>query len=358
MSSLSLPLHFKNFDIAAVFAGGNALGAYHLGVCEGMTEARIEPSWLVGASIGAVTAALYAGSPPEDRLALLRRFWTDAAQPSLSWLDAMPHQTRAYLNNGQALTAVLMGRPGVFSWRYPGLWSLLPGMPPDVALRDSQPLMRTLERLVDFDRLNNGESRVSVLTLDVETGEEVWFDSREQTIRAEHIVASCALAPLFPPIEIEGRLLCDAGLGNNLPFDKVFREASSRNMLCIASDLFHPEHGRPETLDQTVARAQDLAFAIQTKRSVAALIRERELMQQHDANVPSSILAHLAYQAPGHQRGLKSLDFSSRSLAERMRRGRADFDVMLPHLHTAPHDAPLAYLPPMSESVSEAVKAF
>ncbi|MBM3603581.1 MAG: patatin-like phospholipase family protein [Alphaproteobacteria bacterium] len=334
------------FDVTAVFAGGNALGAYHLGVCEGMTETGLKPSWLVGASIGAVTAALYAGGPTGDPLQPLRTFWDQAAQPTLPWLDFMPQGIRSRLNNENALTGLLFGRPGVFRPRYPGPWSLVPGVPSDVAVRDLRPLARSLESLVDFDRLNDGKCRVSILALDVETGEEVWFDNRDQPIRVEHLLASCALAPLFPPVEIEGRLLCDAGLGNNLPFDRVFHEAPDHNILCIASDLFHPDHGRPETLDQTVARAQDLAFAIQTRRSVAALARERELVRQRSPESPSSILAHLAYQAPGHQRGLKTLDFSSRSIKERAAKGRSDFEAMLPRLHAAPQNRPLAYLGP------------
>ena len=55
--------------------GGGALGAYQAGVYEGLVEAGIEPSWVVGISIGAINAALIVGNPPERRVERLREFW-------------------------------------------------------------------------------------------------------------------------------------------------------------------------------------------------------------------------------------------------------------------------------------------
>ncbi len=53
-----------------------------------------------------------------------------------------------------SVMALLFCRPNIFQRRYPGLWSILPWMPNDVAIYDHAPLRRTLERLVDFQRLN------------------------------------------------------------------------------------------------------------------------------------------------------------------------------------------------------------
>ena len=55
--------------------GGGALGAYQAGVYEGLVEAGVEPSWVVGISIGAINAALIVGNPPERRVERLREFW-------------------------------------------------------------------------------------------------------------------------------------------------------------------------------------------------------------------------------------------------------------------------------------------
>src|SRR5690349_20993642 len=89
----------------------------------------------------------------------------------------------------------MFGRPSIFRDRPIGLWSLLPWMPNDVAMYDQTPLRRTLERLVDFDRLNRAAVRFTLATVDIETGEEVYFDTTRDTIRPEHILASAAIPP-------------------------------------------------------------------------------------------------------------------------------------------------------------------
>lgn len=175
----SEPLVPQGFDFTLVLGGGNALGAYHLGVCEGLLERDAVPSYVIGASIGAVTGAILLGNPPETRLPRLRAFWEGAAQPSSPWLAHLPHELRARWSNLFGLNAALGGRPGLSAMRVPGLWSLLPGMPPDRAVQDLTPLRRTLDELVDWDRLNAGPERLSVLATDADTAEEVWFDTQE-----------------------------------------------------------------------------------------------------------------------------------------------------------------------------------
>ena len=321
-----------DLDLAVVLGGGNALGAYHLGVCEellaggldGDPAGQVQPSWYVGASIGAVTAAILVGNPATTRLDRLREFWQDVAQPGSPWLPFLPANVRAYWSNGFGLGAALTGRPGLATMRMPGLWSLLPGMLPDQAVQDLAPLRRTLERLVDFGRLNAAPERLSILAIDLNTAEEVWFDNREGGIGPDHILASASLTPLFPPVVIDGRQLCDAGLRNNLPIERVFSEPRHRPLLCVASDLYGLGGVQPASLDRAVTRAQDLGFAAQAQRGIEGLARERSLLRQLDPRSPAAVLAHLAYDAPSHQRSLKALDFSSASLTERAQQGRAD----------------------------------
>jgi NTE family protein len=342
--------HDLTDDRAVSFAlgGGNALGAYHLGVCERLFAAGILPSWIAGTSIGAVTGAILVGNPPQTRLARLREFWNRAAQIALPEAP-LPPEIRARINNDYALAALLFGRPGLFGSRFPGIWSLLPGMPPDRALRDHAPLARTLEDLIDFDRLNAAPERLSIVALDMETGEEVWFDNRHGAIGPEHLLAATALAPLFPPVEIDGRLLCDAGFGNNLPFDRIFREPPPRETLCIAVDAYTLAHGRPATLDETVARVQDLAFASQTRR---ALARRSPASGRSSGASTRRAPARRSPTSPigpaGHQRTLKPLDFSRASLDERVEAGLADAEAILDRLARAPRGQPLTYLGPLA----------
>jgi len=138
----------------------------------------------MGASVGAVTGAIIAGNAPEERLSKLRTFWSRATQhtaPSpTAWL-----KPRQIYNSLHALLALTYGRPGLYRQRFPGLWSALPWVPNDVALLDHKPLLRTLEELVNFERLNQSETRLTVACADVETSEEVYFDSARQEIRPE-----------------------------------------------------------------------------------------------------------------------------------------------------------------------------
>ena len=166
-------------DVVLALGGGNAIGAYHLGICEKLYDHGIEPGWIVGASIGAVTGAILAGNPPERRLERLHQFWEAAAQPDKLVPVPQTKQGRVVYNALHAATGMMLGRSSVFRLRYPGLWSLLPWLPNDVSLYDHSPLRRTIEELVDFDLLNRAEVRLSILAIDSETAEEVYGTLRD-----------------------------------------------------------------------------------------------------------------------------------------------------------------------------------
>ncbi|WP_425293872.1 patatin-like phospholipase family protein, partial [Microvirga pakistanensis] len=72
-------------------------------------------------------------------------------------------------------------------------------------------LRDTLERLIDFGRLNRGDIRFTAVCVDLETGDEVVFDTAQGEVAPEHLLATSAITPVFPPVEIGGRLLCDPG---------------------------------------------------------------------------------------------------------------------------------------------------
>ncbi|APX86069.1 patatin [Methylorubrum extorquens] len=310
-------------DLALVLAGGNAVGAYHAGVYEALHGAGLRPDWVVGASIGAVTAAIIAGNAPEDRVSKLSTFWDEATQttgPSPTGLL----KPRQIYNGLHALLALAWGRPSIFGHRLPGLWSALPWVPNDVALFDNAPLLRTLERLVDFERLNRGDTRLTVGCVDVETGEEVYFDTAREVVRPEHILASTAIMPAFPPVELDGRVLCDAGYTNNLPLDPLFETEPGRDLLCIASDLFSLRAPRPASLDAVLERANDLIFASAPRRAIAGLKREYELRERLDPTGPTVTLLHLVYQAGADELAAKSFDFSPSSIHDRWAAGGRD----------------------------------
>lgn len=313
----------KPRDLAFVLAGGNAIGAYHAGAYETLHDHGLRPDWVVGASMDAVTAAIIAGNPPEDRVAKLHTFWDEATQKTGPDPTGLLKPRQIY-NGLHALMTFAWGRPNIFGHRLPGLWSALPWVPNDVALFDNAPLLRTLERLVDFERLNRGGMRLTVGCVDIETGEEVYFDTSREEVRPEHILASTAILPAFPPVEIEGRVLCDAGFTNNLPLDPIFASEPEKDLLCIASDLFSLKAPRPKSLDAVLERANDLIFASAPRRAIAGLRREYELRDRLDPTGPAVTLLHLVYQAGADELAAKSFDFSPSSIRDRWAAGGRD----------------------------------
>ena len=86
--------------------------------------------------------------------------------------------------------------------------------------------------MVDFDRINDTKDmRLSVGAVNVRTGQFGYFDNAERTIRSEHIMASSALPPGFPPVEIDGEYYWDGGLFSNTPLEYVLDYSQRRSRL-------------------------------------------------------------------------------------------------------------------------------
>jgi len=152
--------------VALVLQGGGALGAYQAGVYEALAESRIEPNWIAGISIGGINAAIIAGNPPNTRVDRLREFWTqvtsDAPRHWFGWAAAKGDGARNLLNQFSANLALMQGANGFFTARPLSPWLQPSGTLEATSFYDTRELKRTLERLVDFDRLNAGLLRFSV----------------------------------------------------------------------------------------------------------------------------------------------------------------------------------------------------
>src|SRR3954468_7211739 len=98
---------------ALVLSGGMGLGSYHAGVFTSLWRAGIQPQRLAGSSIGAITCALIAGTPPNDRHATLRSFWS----ADFGCRTHSPPSWRHVANWSYALEARLFGVPGHFQPR-------------------------------------------------------------------------------------------------------------------------------------------------------------------------------------------------------------------------------------------------
>jgi NTE family protein len=173
--------------------------------------------------------------------------------------------------------------------------------------------------LVDWDKLNKGNIRLSIACTDLITGSLVAFDtSRGDKISADHIMASCGFIPEFAPVEVDGRQLVDGGLYANAPVELVLHDPEQSAIdLLVVSDLFSASNEMPKSLEQAFARKNDLLFANQTNRVMDIY---RKLGQ-----LDSTKCLHVSYRAPDYEAGPeKTFDLSQASIIDRWATGRDD----------------------------------
>ena len=241
--------------------GGGALGAYHAGVYEGLAEAGREPTWAVGVSIGAITAALIAGNPPARRVERLKAFWERISGYAPSDLPPALDMLRPAFNMMSAGTVATFGAPGFFVPRMPPPFMAAPGTPEATSFYDTEPLRATLEEMVDFDLINSGKTRISLGAVNVQTGQSIYFDNRRIRIGVEHVMASGALPPGFAAVEIGGQHYWDGGIVSNSPLTYVTDEKPLTTALIIQVDLFKAKGEMPLNLDQVLERHKDIQYS-------------------------------------------------------------------------------------------------
>ena len=356
-------------SVALLLQGGGALGAYQAGVYEALIEHNIEPTWIAGISIGAINSAIIAGNPVQDRVAKLRSFWelvSDAGDGGFAnfWSGLLHGDTARGLANGFAASAVMSnGVKGFFTPRFPPPY-LAHGTADATSWYDTAALKTTLEGLVDFDRINAGVTRFSVGAVNVETGNFAYFDNATDKIRAEHIMASGALPPAFPAIEIDGEFYWDGGLVSNTPLDWVLSSRSDLDTLVLQVDLWSARGEMPADLAAVAVRMKEVQFSSRTRAATDDFRRTQqlraafnELLEQMpddlkmtpqakmlaEASDPSVFnIVQLVYRSPTYEGQSKDYEFSRRTMEEHWRAGHRDAVKTLAHpevltLPTAAH---------------------
>ena len=271
--------------VALVLQGGGALGSYQAGVYEALASSDYKPDWVAGISIGAINAALIAGNSPETRVEKLREFWRAITTPTrwavpISGLfngAGLPFDLAKQIS---AMHALLLGQTNFFAPRKPADWWF--GRTP-TSYYDTNSLKSTLERLVDFDRINSREIRFSVGAVNVRTGNFVYFDNAEIEIRPEHVLASGALPPGFPSVEIDGEHYWDGGLVSNTPLQHVIEYYPRRSHLIFQVDLFPARGALPKNLNDVGERDKDIRYSSRTRAVTDRLRREHDL--RHSINM-------------------------------------------------------------------------
>ncbi len=339
------------FDsVALLLQGGGALGAYQAGVYEGLANAYLEPDWVAGISIGAINAALIAGNSPDVRLEKLRGFW-DAVTADPLWACAMSGAAhgdlaRSLSNQFSAGLAATVGAPGFFSPRALTPWLQLAGTPEATSYYDTSKLRATLERFIDFDLINNGETRLSMGAVNVATGNFVYFDNTTHVIGPEHVMASGALPPGFPAVEIEGEFYWDGGVVSNTPLQWVLESGPRQDTLAFQVDLWSAHGPLPRTMAEVVTRQKEIQYSSRTRANSDRFRTEQNLrnaLADLLAKLPDSLrdtpeyrilqpvaerkvysLIQMIYRSGQHEGGSKDFDFSRQSMEDHWRTGYHD----------------------------------
>lgn len=334
--------------IALLLQGGGALGAYQVGVFEALTEHGYTPDWIAGTSIGAINGALIAGNAPQQRLARLDEFWRGIASEDPFKFAPQADSLRRFDGFLSAMHSLVLGQAGFFRPRL----NPFGGSDAETAsFYDTTPLKRTLERLVDFDLLNDGGMRLSVGAVSVTRGDLAYFDTNHQRLGAEHIMASGALPPGFPAVRVDGELFWDGGLYSNTPLETVLEELPRTSTLCFAINLWNRGGVEPVSIPDVLTREKEIRYASRfrnqveeyrerhdMRRAIRALFDELpaekralpEFRKLADFGCRTTMhVVHLGHVSYDWELSSKDVDFSQSTLKERRRRGYRDAVRML-----------------------------
>lgn len=332
--------------VALALQGGGALGSYQAGVAEALTQAQIAPTQVVGVSIGAINAALIAGNPPERRMDRITQFWERVTAQSAWWPTpsaAAPRRLYNLMNAGEAL---LQGVPGFFSPRPINPWFTPSGWSGATSFYDTAPLRETLRELIDWELLNSGRTRIAVGAVDVRRGNFRYFDSALERIEPEHIMASGALPPGFPGVEIDGALYWDGGLVSNTPLQYLLEYEELQDTLVFQVDLFNAAGAAPRDMAGVLARQKEILYSSRTRHNTDAFRRthmartrlrhalmrvpEQSLTEQDRAflaateDMPQVNILHLIYQRKSPESDAQDYEFSRASMLDHWAAGHAD----------------------------------
>ena len=269
----------RSFDypgqVVLVLQGGGALGAYQAGVYQALHEAGIEPEWVIGTSIGAINGAIIAGNEPRKRLEQLTRFWEMVQGRRLGNVGDLAGLWPALSGAFAQLGIYTRGIEGFFKPNPQAAWGVNTPVGVDkAAFYTTEPLRDTLHELVDFKCINAGRTRLTLGAVNVRSGEMRYFDSREEKIEVEHVMASGALPPAFPAVRIGESSYWDGGIYSNTPIEAVLDDKPRRDSLIFAANMWHPHGPEPDTIAQVLARYKDIQYA---SRATSHITRQQQI---------------------------------------------------------------------------------
>ena len=276
-----------NVENVLVMQGGGSLGAFACGVFKALVKKNIKIDIAAGTSIGAVNAAIIVGSKSDHPEKDLEDFWIEIAESNPNIIADFfvldyDSNTRTYNTkkiSSASANAAVFGVPKMFVprwWNWENMFKDRQYFDAKswTYLHDHSPLAKTLDKYVDYKKLNRAAAaaeeklpevlRLIITAVDVMTARPLIFDNTKMEIKAKHILASSGY-PIygFPWVEVEDNVYAwDGSLLSNTPVREVL-SVSPRNdkNLFIVENYTRKIHKLPSNMAEVESRAKDIIFS-------------------------------------------------------------------------------------------------
>lgn len=210
--------------IGLALGGGAVLGAAHVGTLRAMEEYDIEINYIAGTSIGAFVAAFYA----------FGKNWKEIKEiaSELRWLD---------------ITGISLSRFGLLS---------------------NDKLGELIVKHIGNKNIEEADIPFAMVATDVTSGEKVILDKGPV---AEAVMASTCIPGIFKPVEINGKMLVDGGIVENVPINTT-RGLGAKYVIGVDLNSRH-KYDKPDNILDVIMN------------SFHFLIRHADKLQTEDADL-------------------------------------------------------------------------
>ena len=201
--------------------------------------------------------------------------------------------------------------------------------------------------------INSKKVRLSVGAVNVTSGNSEYFDNTDRIIGPDHIMASAALPPAFPPVVIDGQVYWDGGIVSNTPLQYVLDTRGKRSLLALQVDLFNARGALPVNLAGVQQRQKDIIYSSRTRynsnmaaevanarKALRDLLLKLPAKLQRDVSVKTLVeaartapadIVHLIYRQASYELESKDYEFSRVSVLEHWKAGRCDVRDTIEH---------------------------
>lgn len=276
-----------------VLQGGGSLGAFACGAMKAFAKKNIMFDIISGTSIGAINAAIIAGSRSDNPYKALEEFWLELAESSVRLIpdfytldfDQEKKVLQIVQSPSASINSAIFGVPKFFVPRWLQ-WNVQTGL--DIGksqfpsnwtyLYDNTPLGKTIEKYIDFKKLSPrsvypdedndpGTIRLIVTSANVLTAEPIVFDSGKIQIKIKHLLASTGYPQYgFPWVEAEDKVFgWDGALLSNSPIKEVLEASPRMDKHIFMVENYPRKIDRlPANMTEVQSRAKDIMFCDKT----------------------------------------------------------------------------------------------